>query len=247
MFLNRKKMRVVSLILFLIVFLGYSIINPSAWSQNPLEILMVFVSSLVLFFVILPRSVMKDEKSASQLLESPLYIKWRTTAAEMGLKEEDAKWLLDKPSAQVMGSYRNHYIRIFQTDKGDQKQDYYAHDYYTNYDIELKNHVLIDLRLKPSAFLSLTPDITAGDPEFDNRFEVKGTSKSDIRAILDSSLRDKIMSLGNISLIKVSVNLAHYEFHHPVERIKTNAEQFKDIVNTLIDIVERIETYIPPV
>lgn len=88
-----------------------------------------------------------------------------------------------------------------------------------------------------------------GDPEFDRKFVVKGDNESEIRVILDPSIRQKIMLIKNFNL-EINTNnsnVAYYVDFHSISATKQEAARLRLILDTLIDIVEKIETYSPPV
>lgn len=157
-----------------------------------LEFTVVLIAIAIAIFLII---------NTKRFLSKPLIEKWRTTAAEMGLSElEDRRRFLirDKDWEPVVGRYRNHQIRIFEIDASSSAEGY---DPYTIYDIEFANPATIQIRLaersRINRFFSLrdVTDITLDDPDFDQQFIVRGNKESDIKAILESIIRCKIMSL----------------------------------------------------
>jgi len=122
----------------------------------------------------------------------------------------------------------------------------------TSYDIELENPEKIRIRLRRyrfySDFVLWEKDlhrIDMGDPEFDQEFALKGNKENIIRSIFDPYIRKKLMDLKNTFYeLEISITtpeVIHYIDDRRLEENILNVERFSSIVNTSIDIVEKIE------
>lgn len=125
-------------------------------------------------------------------------------------------------------------------------------------------------------------DIRVNDSAFDKQFSVKGNNESEVRTILGSSIRGKIMNIRDFNVIigflkrKDSIesgsssnyipkslpswvwkliqpfcvfvtNVAQHVDYGSFSKTKEEPERFRAIIDTMIDIVEKIETYTPSV
>ena len=138
------------------------------------------------------------------------------------------------------------------------------------------------LQLMPYLLIIVGRDIRINDSEFDKQFSVKGNKENVVRAILDPSIRGKIMMIRDFNVIigllkrKDSSESGSNSNHVPkslpswvwkmiqphvvfvpdvaqhvdygsLSKIKQEPERFRAIIDTMIDIVEKIEKYTPPV
>lgn len=222
----------------------------------------------------------------------PIYEAFEKTVFEMGLTESRTR-------NEIMGEYRNHHIRIVAWDWGDSESSSWRTEY-----MEFENpqtilmgvgRRLLGSSLTQDVYLEEGKNIMMNDSEFDRRFLVKSNKESEVRAILDQSIRNKIMNIKEFNLIigftdirRISesnsnsqiqnsnyvpkykkwidpwnrlfrglrlgsgivfvINVAkHIDFHHYRYEKKEDANRFKTLIDTMIDIVEKIETFTPPV
>jgi len=202
-------------------------------------------------FVTVIFTVWLDNIQEKEFLSSSPYLAWKATTAEMGLREVETK-ISDtatpsKSRRPILGTYRHHSIRIFQTETdsgGPSGESGPPSTRYTNYEILLEKPTVIELHLrKHDVPFGRKTDILVDDPVFDRRFDVTGTKAMDIRVLHDPSLRSQILKLGKFSLMNVQTNTLHYQFSNEIKNIKTDAVRFKDLINTMLDIVEKIESY----
>lgn len=184
------------------------------------------------------------------------YEEFKKTIAEMGLEE-----LNNLNPSQIMGNYRNHRVKIYEA-----RLEINEVSKETNYDVEFENPQTNLLGVKRRSFLawskrpffvySKSKDIRMNDQEFDREFSVKGNKESEIRAILDPSIRNKIMKIGDFNLTigwseigsawvgfqRVFVtNVVRYVTYQSIKSIKQDADRFRKVLDTVIDIIEKIE------
>jgi len=193
----------------------------------------------------------------------PRYEEWKKTANEMGLIEVNNL----KPP-MVVGDYRNHHIRIHHGTYGEDNETHYYVEFLNPSSIMMhiwRRRVFSDRMDYRATELGLK-DISIGDPEFSGEIMVKGNKENDVKAILDLSIRDKINILlptgvFNNSIIEVGclyeystqgsshnveeLGLTHYFDKRTFSETKGDAKRFRLIIDALIDIVEKIETYTP--
>jgi len=188
----------------------------------------------------------------------PRYERWKKIAAEMGL-EESTNFSI------VEGKYRNHHVEIDEIDIADHigGGDDDTPELKTRYIVELENNKPVLMYLKKHFSLPIrnqklskdyVHDIKIDEGDFDGEFVIKGNSESDIREILDPSIRSKIMNTRN-SLYEIYIGYRknyrpdaeiesqniRYVDSRSLYETKGNAERFQLIIDTLIDIVEKIE------
>lgn len=134
------------------------------------------------------------------MLVSKNYDEWKKIAVAMGLEE-----LNNVSPRQVVGYYRNHHVKIFGDPRSGVVDETNHRPPKTLYVVEFENPKAIQIYLKKrfsltvifhghDLLMSYLNDIRVDDPEFDRRFMVKGNKESDVKAVLDSSIRNKIIN-----------------------------------------------------
>jgi len=185
----------------------------------------------------------------------PRYERWKKIATEMGLEESDSYSIVE-------GYYRKHHVKIDEIDiaNGDESED--SQVLKTRYIVEFENPKPVLMYLKKHFSFPIRNvlskdyhDIKIGKGEFDEEFVIKGNNESDIKEILDPSIRSKIINARN-TLYEVYIgytknylsgreieaqNTATYIDSRSLYWTKANAERFQMIIDTLINIVEKIE------
>lgn len=189
----------------------------------------------------------------------PHYEEWKKTINEMGLKESLNPKCPEATGTAATGNYRNHHIEICQLDYAthDNDTDEYP-EYKTRYIVKTENPERIQIYLKNRHYThklgkwweedgGYIKEIKVNEPEFDYIFQIKvGNEVSDIKQILNPSIRAKIKNL-RYTLYELyigytlTLNNLCYIDSQPTHETK----EFRFIVDTLIDIVEKIETYTP--
>ncbi|MDQ1278741.1 MAG: hypothetical protein QG670_1, partial [Thermoproteota archaeon] len=104
-------------------------------------------------------------------------------------------------------------------------------------------------------------DIQMDDPQFLDRLVIKGNNENAANSILDLSIRNKIKNIQDTfyeleigtanwksypwspNKIDIEPNVIHYVDSRSLKETKANAVKFKWILDTLIDIVEKLEKY----
>ena len=104
---------------------------------------------------------------------------------------------------------------------------------------------------RESSILHEMTDIQVGDDKFDRSIFLKGNKESDIIAILDQSIREKIMSVTyprfNLTIAEDNLDRASHHVSGGFSHIKKDAQRFRTVIDLMIDIVEKIEAYTPSV
>lgn len=182
----------------------------------------------------------------------PRYEEWKRTSSTMGLKEIERT---------IIGNYRNHNVTIDEIDLGDKDSPILK----TRYRIALENPQKILLYIEkrftsgstgaslPNKYIQ---DIHFDDSQFRQGLVIKGNKEKYIQSILDSSIQKEIMNikstlheleigygkpLGTSVEIEIEPNAFRYVDSQSLTCIKGNAVKFQLILDTLIDIVEKIE------
>ncbi len=160
----------------------------------------------------------------------------------------------------IEGNYRNHHVRVYPGRDAERGE-------YTVYDVEFENRGgLMILIMKRSAYPST---ISTGDTSFDRGFAVNGNAENDVKQILDPIIRFKIGYLKNIrdgrSVLEVGSplslrtrlktylsdryvkgsNITRYTDFLSMKDTRSNLVNFRIIIDTIIDIVEKIEAHTP--
>lgn len=186
---------------------------------------------------------------------------WKRTAYEMGFD-----WIGNK----VFGKYRNHNVTIDEINEGSEGDAVFQ--YYTRYRVDFENPKMILLHIRRgfphtarllSSLEGNIQNIHISDPQFEG-LVIRGNRENDIKTILDSSIRSRLMKIkvtlfdmeigygkhtgfGFSHKVEIIPNVAHYIDTLSFPRTRRDPEKFQFIVDTLIDIVERIESYTPSV
>ena len=191
--------------------------------------------------------------------DSKEFEEWKKIVTEMGLEESKKRDTYGNINPQITGDYRNHHLRIDEYEMGGEYSSSLTH-----YNVEFENPqtILMSIGKRSIFFPILTyppylwkgKNIRMNDSEFDDKFFVRGNKESEVRAILDSSIRSKIRNIRDFNIIielhKIKnfnklINLAQHVDFHSLSKTKQGAERFKEIIDTVIDIVEKIEAYTP--
>lgn len=103
------------------------------------------------------------------------------------------------------------------------------------------------------ALENIIHDIELGDPKFDKEFLLKGNKESETKTIMDQSIRDKIANIWHFYEVEIGhpyieplerkegSSIARSLDAQPLATVKLDARRFRLIVDTMIDIVEKIE------
>lgn len=188
----------------------------------------------------------------SNRLWLPKYREWERVTEGMGLSEN---------GDIVTGKYRSHKILVDEINLGDEESS----NIKTRYRVSLDNPRQILLYIKksfpfsfaqaPAGSGKLLRDINVDDPSF-AQFVVKGNREEEVKTILDDSARDMIIRSGS-DLHQIEVGHVYYEFGQsepdaefnidcfvdskPLRDTKADAAKFSMILDTLLDIVEKVE------
>jgi hypothetical protein len=144
-------------------------------------------------------------KQEKKFLSSPSYQEWKKTVAEMGLI--DFSDTSNQDPLEIVGDYRNHHIKISEVEYTEEDHGESSGSTIrsiTYYDVEFENLQKIMLSIKNRSFfsfLSRSKNNKMSDPTFDEKFSVKGNNEEKIRAILDPSIRSKIMEIQDFSIV----------------------------------------------
>ena len=126
---------------------------------------------------------------------------WEKIAAEMGLNYFKDKGVsrafLKGIYSSMEGEYRKHHVEIYLGSK--------ENGQYTGYCVQFENPKEIVMHLYRESLYSKIgrrlsvqeQDIKVNDPEFDQKFVIKGNRPLSLQAILDPSIRNKIMNTKN--------------------------------------------------
>jgi hypothetical protein len=220
--------------------------------------------AIVCIFIIIALNATTTPRVVLQPLSSPE--EWNQTITEMGLEELD-----NINPLMLMGNYRNHRVTIseytYRAPPGADESVYHL----TNYDVEFKNSAGIMMymteRFPLGAFQRLVrspsyaswqrehtvlhemTDIRVGDDKFDRNILLKGNREGDVTAILDQSIRDKIISVTfprfNLTIDEDNLDRASHHVVGGFSNIKKEAQRFRTVIDLMIDIVEKIESYTP--
>jgi len=165
---------------------------------------------------------------------------WEKIAAKTGLNYQKRGL-----SPSMWGDYRKHHVEIYLGSK-DEGQ-------ITGYCVQFENPEEIVMHLYKESLYSKIgrrlsvqeQDIKVNDPEFDQKFVIKGNRPLSLQAILDPSIRNKIMNTKDFHILidEKQPNVAHYWENGFV----TNTERLRSVLDLMIDIVEKIEAYTPSV
>ena len=94
-------------------------------------------------------------------------------------------------------------------------------------------------------------EIRVGDDKFERSILLKGSRESDVTVILDQSVRDKIMSVTfprfNLTIDEGNLDRASHHVVGGFSDIKKDAQRFRTVIDLMIDIVEKIESYTPSI
>ena len=232
-FLEKHGLKLVSLF-FVIVLLAILVLM-IAYGRGPFEMILVLLivggmELLILFFGL---------RSATR------YRSWRYyVPSQLGLNFRRGI------SPSLDGLYRNHYVEIYTHIRSMDEP------WYTGYRVRFSNPSQVSIHVheervmwkigkKLSAKITTRMeslgvpvyDIEVGDPEFDNRFRIEGNSENDIKAVLDQSIRNKIMTLKKVDMI-IEGNIAQYEEEGSYPKL----ERLRLVLDLMIDVVGRIES-----
>jgi hypothetical protein len=183
---------------------------------------------------------------------NPLLEEWRKTASEMGIAEIREPEPLNalgryigtkyqRGECPVEGNYRNHSISIYEVIHNKGGDSSWTE---TVYDVKFNNPKMILMQIKKRSVLSVfTQSIHTGDFEFDQEFQLKGNRESEIEAILDQPIRNKMMRISKFNIVISEKNpyVAHYSERGSILHTKEDPERFRAIVETMVNIVEKIE------
>jgi hypothetical protein len=196
----------------------------------------------------------------------PLYEEWKKTANEMGFNETD-----NMRHKRIVGKYRNKNVTIDEIDLGSSESE----NLKTRYRIDFQNSQMILLHIRRSfphsfRYSSLGKrirDIQLDDPQLLQGLVIKGNNENAIKSILDSSICNRIMSIkdslyemeigyGKLGYgkhkwlpigMEIEPNAVRFIDSRSLQDTKGNAVEFRLILDTLIDIVEKIEAHTPSV
>ncbi|MCJ7635176.1 DUF3137 domain-containing protein [Candidatus Bathyarchaeota archaeon] len=192
------------------------------------------------------------------------YEEWKKTINEMGLHEPEHPVLYDEPCLQmrIEGDYRNRHVTISEYDYSDAENPIMNNIFY---DVEFENSKNIIIYIKKrhgvpfgpivrwSRMGDIVQDIELGDPEFDKEFSLKGNKETEIKMIMDQFIRNKILDIKSFYLaeighpysespeLKAVSNIARYIDAKPLGAVKLDVKRFRLTLDTMIDIVEKIE------
>jgi len=186
----------------------------------------------------------------------PRYEEWKKTANEMGFNETGY--------GMIIGKYRNHNVDIDQIGLGDSD----SADLKTRYRVNFENPQMILLYIKKrfsghgsSLSKEYIRDIHLDNPQLLQGLVIKGNNENAIKSILDSSICNRIMNIKDSLYemevghgkpvhgkhkwlqIEIEPNVARFIDSRSLQETKGNALKFRLILDTIIDIVEKIETY----
>jgi len=197
------------------------------------------------------------------------YEEWKNTVNEMGLSVNTGI-----SYEMIIGKYRNQNVAIDEIDLGGGDDPHILKTRYEVY-FENPPMILLYIRRhfpyspRYSSFETYgkhVRDIHLDNPQLLQGLVIKGNNENAIKSILDSSICNRIMNIKD-SLYEMEVGHGHwkpvYGTHkwgrieieiepkaryidsQSLQKTKGNAPKFKSILDTLIDIVEKIETYTP--
>lgn len=187
--------------------------------------------------------------------------KWDKSVYDMGFSESGSAHMLG-------GTYRDHEVRIDEIDVMASGEGNTSLK--TRYLVAFENPKIILLYMKKRLALPLNRkssvsekylrDIHVNNPLLEG-LVIKGNNENDVKSILDADICSRIVKfkgtlyeleigygirvLGTRNEIKTEPNAIRYLDSQQLVETKGNALRFKLILDTLIDIAEKIETYTP--
>lgn len=190
---------------------------------------------------------------------------WLKFATELGFE------ILENQSPAVGGDYRNHHVEVY----GDPRFMDDLGEVMTRYVVEFKNRNRIVIYLRKRSLFTFIRNrqfshwtihqLKVGDNTFDNKFLIQGFNEQEVKAVLDFSIRTKLLNLrstfyeveiGHEAELKslelantdtyrresfMDTNQAWYVDEIPFLETITNTPRFISIIDTMIDIAEKIE------
>lgn len=207
----------------------------------------------------------KWEKDLSSIFDT-----WRNTAVEMGFSEVSDQYYgfetvvdpeygaLSQGEIRFLSytpfhwTYRGHSVYIYTT------------EFMTHYDVEFENPETILLKLKSHRahishlFVKNFQRMSLGDSAFDKAFTLSGNKESHIKAIFDPHIRSRLIDLKDTFFELTNMRwhrramsrnpkVISYTDYRRLEENLTDARKFRLIVDTVMDIVEKIEANTPSV
>ncbi|MDQ1279488.1 MAG: hypothetical protein QG670_750 [Thermoproteota archaeon] len=183
----------------------------------------------------------------------------KKSAFEMGFNERSCVLAFNYIGREFIGNYRNHKVTIDEVGGSGEESSW------TRYRVDFENPQMFLLYIRRSfphgyAYSSLMKhilNIELNDPQFDG-LVISGNKEDYIKSILDSSIRSRLMTLKD-TLWYMEIGYGEHTGAFKVE-IMPNAARYMDtrtldktkfdpklqlILNTLVDVVEKIEAYAP--
>jgi len=136
------------------------------------------------------------------------------------------------------GVYRNHHVEIYL-----KVEDNDGPSRSTVMSVSFNNPRRISIHLTKKGLLEeirkrlfQVPETIVDDPEFDQKFVIRGSNESVIKTILDPSIRKKIMNIKNFH-ITIDGNEAYFEESGFI----MDTKRLQSVLDITIDILEKIE------
>jgi len=155
---------------------------------------------------------------------------WHRFAAEMGLNCKG------KAFPSMWGDYRNYHVEIRLISDTENR--------YTEYRVEFENPKVILISVYEESFFRKVEkafgmqDIELNDPEFDRKFVVKGNEENGVKAVLESSIRCKMMKIKNFRII---INRREPNVAYSQQPGLVSDARLRSVLDIMIDVVEKIE------